>query len=177
MPLQRSRYSRLAALGDVLETTEMTAIAEIRCAGPHERHSLNELHRRASFVWEEDRAALEAHPDALGVALEAIAERRVRVAVDASGRPLGFSVVADGGRSICELDDLFVDSDAMRRGIGRALVEDAAARASAAGSERMTVVVHPRNFSFYETVGFVPGEPAQTRFGPAVRMWRELGTG
>ena len=141
---------------------------------PLERSALGELHRRSSWVWEEDRAVLEAHPDALGVALDAIAQRRARVAVGESGELLGFSVVANGGREVCELDDLFVDSDVWRQGVGRALVEVAAARGAAAGSQRMTVVAHPRNFPFYESVGFVPGEPAQTRFGPAVRMWREL---
>jgi hypothetical protein len=39
------------------------------------------VHRRSSYVWEEDRANLEAHPDALGVASEAIADDRGRVAV------------------------------------------------------------------------------------------------
>jgi GNAT superfamily N-acetyltransferase len=116
-------------------------------------------------VWEEDRAVLEAHPDALGVALDAIAQRRARVAVGESGELLGFSVVANGGREVCELDDLFVDSDVWRQGVGRALVEVAAARGAAAGSQRMTVVAHPRNFPFYESVGFVPGEPAQTPSG------------
>jgi hypothetical protein len=61
----------------------MRLIAEIRCAEAHERAVLDDLHRRSSFVWAGDRANLEAHPDALGVAPEAIAERRVRVAVGA----------------------------------------------------------------------------------------------
>jgi GNAT superfamily N-acetyltransferase len=152
----------------------MVGIAEIRWAEPLERNAIGELHRRSSWVWEEDRAALEAHPDALGVALEAILQRRVRVAVGEEGELLGFSIVADRGPGSCELDDLFVDAHILRQGVGRALVEDAAARALAEGSRRMTVVAHPRNFPFYESVGFVPGEPAQTRFGPAVRMWREL---
>jgi predicted N-acetyltransferase YhbS len=72
------------------------------------------------------------------------------------------------------LDDLFVEPARMRQGIGRALVEDAVDRAAGAGYERMTVIAHPRNFPFYESVGFVPGESASTRFGPAVRMQRPL---
>jgi len=84
-------------------------------------------------VWEEDRAALQAHPDALGVSLAAIAERRVRVAVGEAGELLGFSIVADGAGAVCELYDLFVDPGFLRQGIGRALVDDAAKRASIAG--------------------------------------------
>ena len=51
----------------------MGNVSAIRLATPSERVALGELHRRSSFVWEEDRANLEAHPDALGVAREAIA--------------------------------------------------------------------------------------------------------
>jgi predicted N-acetyltransferase YhbS len=49
--------------------------------------------------------------------------------------------------------------------IGRALVEDAAARVVRAGSSEMTVVAHPRNFAFYESAGFVVGEPVATASG------------
>jgi GNAT superfamily N-acetyltransferase len=148
-------------------------IASIRYAEPAERGALGDLHRRSSYVWPEDRAMLEAHPDALGIAPEAIASRRVRVAVGEGGELLGFAVVADGGGDVCELDDLFVDPEAMRQGVGRALVEDAADTAFAGGYREMTVVAHPRKFPFYRSVGFVPGEAAQTRFGPAVRMRRK----
>jgi GNAT superfamily N-acetyltransferase len=149
-------------------------MAEIRSAEPHERAALDDLHKRSSFVWAGDRANLEAHPDALGVAPEAIAARRVRVAVGERGEVLGFAVVVPAGDDVCDLDDLFVDPDWMRRGIGRALVEDAAARAVTTGCRSMTVVADPRNFPFYESVGFEPGEAASTRFGPAVRMRRGL---
>ena len=153
----------------------MRSVREIRIAKPGERVALGELHRRSSYVWEEDRANLEAHPDALGVAHEAIAGGRVRVAVGQAGELLGFSVVADATAGVCELEDLFVDPDVMRQGIGRALVEDVAARATATGYREMTVVAHPRNFGFYASVGFVPGEQVNTRFGPAARLRRRLG--
>ena len=155
----------------------MTEITQIRTATAAERKALSELHRRSSYVWAADRADLDAHPDALGVPGEAIAEGRLRVAVGAGGELLGFSVVADGSDGVCELDDLFVEPRLMRRGVGRALVEDAAARAVGAGRAAMTVVAHPRNFSFYESVGFVHGEPVATRFGPSVKLRRELGCG
>ncbi|MGZ4271409.1 MAG: GNAT family N-acetyltransferase [Solirubrobacteraceae bacterium] len=151
----------------------MTAY-DLRWAVAADRDALDDLHRRSSFVWPEDRASLEAHPDALGVAPEAIHERRVRVAVDPEGQIVGFSTVSVVADGVCELDDLFVDPGAMRQGIGRALVEDAATRALAAGARGMTVVAHPRTFGFYERVGFVVTGPAQTRFGPAARLERDL---
>lgn len=155
----------------------MTELTQIRNATAAEREALGELHRHSSYVWEADRANLDAHPDALGVAGEAIAEGRVRVAVSAGGELIGVSVVAGGSDGVCELDDLFVEPRVMRRGIGRALVEDAAARAVLAGSAAITVVAHPRNFAFCESVGFVRGEPVATRLGPAVKLRRELGGG
>ena len=149
-------------------------ITAIRCAEPAESAALRDLHRRSSFVWQDDRANLERHPEVFGVAPEAIAERRVRVAIGDGGEMVGFATTSDAGEGASELDDLFVDPAAMRRGIGRALVEDVAAIAWDAGFRRMTVVAHPRNFPFYESVAFLAGEVTATQFGPAVRMWREL---
>jgi GNAT superfamily N-acetyltransferase len=147
---------------------------EIRDARPTERDELSALHRRSSYVWQADRIHLDAHPDALGVPSEAIDEGRVRVAVGPAGVIVGFSVIAADSETTCVLDDLFVEPAFMRRGIGRALVEDAAARAAAAGNLQLTVVSHSRNFAFYESVGFVRGEPAGTRFGPATTLRRRL---
>jgi GNAT superfamily N-acetyltransferase len=152
----------------------MSGALEIRDAAIAERETLGDLHRRSSYVWEEDRANLDAHPDALGVAEPAIAEGRVRVAVTATGDVVAFSVVAYPGGAVCELDDLFVDPTVMRTGIGRSLVADAVARAVAARCRTMTVIAHPRTFGFYESVGFTPGESVSTRFGPATLLRRPL---
>jgi GNAT superfamily N-acetyltransferase len=154
----------------------MSVIASIRFAAPEEGQALDALHRRSSFVWEEDRASLQAHPDALGVPRERIASRGVRVAVGESGALLGFSGVADAGGSVCQLEDLFVEPAWMRRGIGRALVEDVATRYAEAGFASIAVVAAPRTFAFYESVGFTVGEPHPTRFGMAARLCRDLWT-
>jgi GNAT superfamily N-acetyltransferase len=147
---------------------------EIRDAQPHEQSTLSALHRRSSYVWEEDRVYLDAHPDALGVPFQAIVDRCVRVAAGPDGGIVGFSVLVPGPSEVFVLDDLFVEPALMRRGIGRALVEDAAERAASAGYREITVVAHSRNFAFYENVGFVRGEHKRTRFGPARLMRRSL---
>jgi len=152
----------------------MATIAAIRDAHIGEQAALSDLHRRSSFVWEEDRGFLAAHPDALGVERETIAAGRVRVAVGLDGRPLAFAIVTRAPDGIRVLEDLFVEPGQMRRGIGRSLVRDAAERAAAEGAHTMTVVAHPRNFAFYESVGFVAAGPAATRFGPATLMSCEL---
>ncbi len=155
----------------------MSVIASIRFAVPEEGEALDALHRRSSFVWEEDRADLEANPDALGVPRERIASRGVRVAVSERGALLGFSGVADAGAGVCELEDLFVEPAWMRRGIGRALVEDVATRHAEVGFARIAVVAAPRTFAFYESVGFTVGEECPTRFGTAARLHRDLAVG
>jgi ribosomal protein S18 acetylase RimI-like enzyme len=152
----------------------MTSIAWIRDAKPDEASALETLQRRSSDVWDEDRTHLAAHPDAIQAPHQAIEEGRVRVAVGDKGQLLGFSVVLLINDGDCELDDLFVEPDVMRHGIGRLLVEDVAARAIAAGAHRVNVIANSRAVGFYERVGFrITGE-AQTRFARAPRMSVDL---
>jgi ribosomal protein S18 acetylase RimI-like enzyme len=149
-------------------------VESIRDARPDEALSLEALQRRSSDVWEEYRAQLAANPDAIEPPQRAIADGRVRVAVDALGRLLGFSVVLPirGGR--CELDDLFVEPDSMGRGVGRLLVTDVAERAAAAGASHVEVIANPNALGFYERLGFEITGQASTRFGDAPRMSLEL---
>ena len=142
----------------------------VRAAVPSEREALEALQRRASDVWEEYRADLAAHPDAIALEAALVADGRVRVAEGEAGELLGFSVLLAPRDGACELDGLFVEPAAMRGGVGRALVADAVQRARAEGAQRISVIANPRATGFYERVGFVEGEPAQTRFGPAAWM-------
>jgi lactoylglutathione lyase len=148
--------------------------AWIRDALPDDAVALEALQRRSSDVWEEYRAQLAAHPDAIEPPHRAIAEGRVRVAVDASQRRLGFSVVLPVENGRCELDDLFVEPDSMGLGIGRLLVDDVARRAAAAGAHEIDVIANPNALGFYERVGFRVTGDASTRFGPGIRMSLDL---
>lgn len=134
---------------------------------------LEALQRRSSDVWPEYREQLAADPDAIVLPVRFIDNRWVRVAIDARERPVGFSVVIPAGGAIHELDGLFVEPDRLRLGIGRALVQDAAIRAGAGAAVGLEVNAGPAQ-AFYEHVGFGVIGDAQTRFGPAVRMRREL---
>ena len=147
----------------------MSIVALIRDARADEAFALEALQRRASDVWEEYRAQLAAHPDAITPPHQAIAEGRVRVAVDAAGRRLGFSTVLPvAGR--CELDDLFVEPEWMRRGVGRVLVDDLATRARTAGARYVDVIANPNALGFYTRLGFHVTDETSTRFGAAPRM-------
>ena len=145
----------------------------IRSGRPEDAEALRALHRASSYVWEEDRKQLDAHPEVFGVDPHALAGDHVRVAVK-DGAPIGFATVRPAAGAECVLEDLFVEPDAMRTGIGRALVEDAVDRAAAAGCAVMSVVAAPRTRGFYERLGFVVQGPAPTQFGPALRLSRAL---
>ena len=97
----------------------------------------------------------------------------MRVAVAGDDRPIGVSVLIPADGAVHELDGLFVEPRDMHRGVGRALVEDAAARAAHAGAACLEVTAGPVQ-GFYERVGFTLVGSAETRFGAAVRMRREL---
>ena len=62
----------------------------------------------------------------------------------------------------------------MRRGVGRALVRDAVARASRGRLARVEVIANRHALGFYEKAGFVVDRDVQTRFGPAPRMHLEV---
>ena len=114
----------------------------IRFAKPGERAALEALQWRASLVWEEYRAALLAHPDAIALPDEWITRRRVRVAESAEGI-LGFSLAIAEPPGVEELDGLFVEPQWMRQGVGRRLIEDVVRRARRSGARALLVIGNP----------------------------------
>lgn len=145
----------------------------LRGAAAEEAEALEGLQRRSSDVWEAYSEQLAAHPDAIELPQSFIDRGWVRVAVADDGKPIGFSVVIPTDNQVHELDGLFVEPGHMQSGVGRALVQDAAARAACAGADRLEVTAGPAQ-GFYEKVGFELVGAAETRFGPAVRMRRRL---
>jgi GNAT superfamily N-acetyltransferase len=141
----------------------------IRDAVPADLAELREVFRASSLSNVGDRGNLLANPDALEFPGIAAADGRTRVAVAADGRIAGFATSLIAGDA-AELDDLFVDPGWMRRGVGRALVADAAAIARQWGARRIEVTANPHAAAFYQQAGFVGGHEVQTRFGPGSRM-------
>lgn len=144
-------------------------LARIRDGLPRDAAELEDLQRRSSLAWEEYRADLQAHPEVIEVPVSMLEAGYVRVAED-TGRPLGFSVLLPGAGGAAELDGLFVDPAFFRRGIGRALVDDAAARARDRGWARIEVTANPRAVEFYVKAGFVDDGVVRTQFGAGLRM-------
>jgi N-acetylglutamate synthase-like GNAT family acetyltransferase len=143
-------------------------VISIRDAERADVPEIGAVYRRSSLSNEGDRAALLQHQEVLEYDPVAVTEHRVRIAV-VDGRLVGFATLRPEGRS-GELEDLFVDPDWMRRGIGRALVLDAVDTARRQGLMRIDVTANPHALEFYERVGFRPEGITETPFGPGHRM-------
>jgi ribosomal protein S18 acetylase RimI-like enzyme len=95
-------------------------------------------------------------------------ERRTRVAIDVD-RVVGFATIRES-EGVFDLDDLFVDPDSMRQGIGRLLVNDAAETARCRGATRLDVTANGHAWDFYTAAGFIVDGVAETQFGSGHRM-------
>lgn len=145
----------------------------IRLAATSEKEALEALQRRASLANPGDREAILTHPDAIDLPSDQIAAGMVLVA-ECGGRPAGFSAILRREDGDFDLDGLFVEPGLWRSGIGRALVEQAAAIATQAGARHLYVIGNPHAAGFYESIGFVELETVATRFGPGLLMRRKL---
>lgn len=144
----------------------------IRDAVPGDLAELRGVFRRSSLSNDGDRMNLLAHPDALELSDLAVRQGRTRTAVADDGI-VGFATwLSTAG--VIEIEDLFVDPEWMRRGIGRALVLDLIAIARGRGARRVEVTANQHALAFYEKAGFVVGYEVETRFGPAPRMHLEV---
>ena len=151
----------------------MSARPSFRLAVPAERRALEDLQRRASLVWEEDRDALLANPDAIELPLEQITDGRTIVAENV-GELLGFAVVLRRDDGDAELDGLFVDPTQWRHGSGRELLEQSERIAASEGAASLWVTANTRALGFYGACGFVTVGEVATRFRPAPRMRKTI---
>jgi GNAT superfamily N-acetyltransferase len=142
----------------------------IRTAVRSDMSALNLVKREASLAADAYRQSLLANPEFLLVAsgrveaacvLLAEVDREIVGMIDVSERPGGI-----------EVEGLFVKTAWWRRGIGRALMEEALARFSDAWGPEMQVIVSPDAEGFYQACGFISHKETSTLFGPAILMRR-----
>lgn len=143
-------------------------VFRIRQGVPADLPVLTDVFVRASLSNTGDREALLAHPESLVLEPDGVAEGRTRVATRADDI-VGFAttVLLDGA---LDLQDLFVDPEWMRHGIGRRLVQDTAAIARRRGIRCIVVTGNPHAVAFYGALGFVPDGEVETLLGPGLRM-------
>ena len=151
----------------------MTDSLAIRSAIASEQKVLEALQWRASLGNPGDRDALLANPDAIELPMEQIIEGHVFVA-EQNGSLMGFAVVLPRSDGAAELDGLFVEPNAWKRGIGRALVNHCARVAHGRGSSTLHVVGNAHAERFYESCGFDRTGTVNTRFGVGLSMQRKL---
>ncbi|MFD7414497.1 GNAT family N-acetyltransferase [Kitasatospora purpeofusca] len=125
----------------------------IRPARPSEAAALSALALRSKAHLGYDAAFMEACRAELTLEPGRIEADRTTVAED-DGRVLGF-VTLTGVPPEGEMDMLFVEPDALGRGIGRRLVEHLCAEAAGLGFTRIVVESDPHAEPFYLAVGAV----------------------
>jgi GNAT superfamily N-acetyltransferase len=150
---------------------EESAAATLRTATAEDVAVLRDIFRRSSLSNVNDRAALLAAPDALEWSGDGIAAGCTLMAEDVDGRAVGFVTAIPCGEGR-ELDDLFVDPDAMRRGVATRLVTAVLEQAAHDGIPWIEVTANPHAAAFYGSAGFVEIGIVRTRFSSAPRLRR-----
>ncbi|HEX5716665.1 MAG TPA: GNAT family N-acetyltransferase [Thermoanaerobaculia bacterium] len=145
----------------------------VRRAVVSEQKLLEALQWRASLNNPGDRDALLANPDSIELPVSQIEAGGVFVA-EAAGSVAGFAAILPREDGDSELDALFVEPEAWRQGIGRALVEYCCSAAKAAGAASIHVVGNPHAEAFYKSCGFKLLGTKQMRFGVGLLMERGL---
>lgn len=153
--------------GQMVQAVSVPTIS-IRIAEPGDLEMLGDVYRRSSLSNLGDRANLLANPDTLVFDAAAVHERRTRVAFG-DGRIVGFATIRHAGDDVV-LEDLFVEPEWMRQGVGRCLVDDALAIARKTRAERVDVTANDHALAFYQALGFVIDGLTETPFGPAHQM-------
>lgn len=126
----------------------------IRAARLDDLDGLAALALRSKGHWGYDATFLEACRAELTLAPADLEDRDVRVA-EVGGRMAAIAAVRVEGAA-AELTDLFVDTTDIATGVGRALWDDAVARARASGAVSLRIEADPHAEDWYRRRGAMP---------------------
>lgn len=132
-------------------------MTRLRPARAGEAALLSALALRSKGHWGYDAAFLAACRDELTMRDDELAERRTVVAElpdSRGGRVVGFRTL-EGEPPVGVLGMMFVDPDAIGRGVGGALARHLIEEARAAGFTRLTIDADPNAEAFYLAQGAV----------------------
>ena len=128
----------------------------IRSAKAGEAEVLSALCTRSKAHWGYDAEFMRLSASSLTVKPELIASGRVLVAENDERRLLGVASVAPmEEEGSFDLERLFVEPDALRRGVGQALFLAATMIARGEGAARLVILADPNAAAFYERMGAV----------------------
>lgn len=126
----------------------------LRAPRADEAETLSALMLRAKAYWGYSEDFMAACVPVLTLAPSCMENPMLKVAADADGDALGVLLVSVDGEEAC-LDKLFVDPDAMGRGVGAMLFEEGVRLARAAGCREMAIESDPGAEPFYLHMGAV----------------------
>ncbi|MFF9685692.1 GNAT family N-acetyltransferase [Streptomyces sp. NPDC014623] len=126
---------------------------QLRPGRPEEAAELTGLALRSKAHWGYDEAFMAACRDELTVSPGDAAGGRTAVAEE-GGRLLGFTTLS-GEPPEGALGMMFVEPDAIGRGVGRQLFEHTAAQARRLGFVRLLIDADPHAEAFYAAMGAV----------------------
>lgn len=124
----------------------------VRSACDHEASTLSDLALRSKSHWGYSPAFIDACRDELRWTADDIRHGCFIVA-EAHGRIQGFYAIEHVSVTESELHSLFVAPDAIGKGYGRTLIEDAKTRARAGGARTMIIHGDPNAARFYTAAG------------------------
>jgi GNAT superfamily N-acetyltransferase len=154
----------------VRSVLQMPGDIAIRQAREDERVVLGALKLRASLGWGDMIEEILALPGA--ATLEA--EMSASFVAEIGGRTVGFATVLSKDAQGAEMEDLFVEPDEWRKGVGRRLMAEAERRALGVGARRLQVAANPRAQRFYEACGFQVIGQVREAFGWSPLMEKQL---
>ncbi|MGH0031113.1 MAG: GNAT family N-acetyltransferase [Myxococcota bacterium] len=128
-----------------------TPPSEIRPARPDEAERLSRLAWRSKAHWRYDEAQMAVFRRELTLTPDALGEVDAYV-IDLDGEPAAFYTLRPVEQGV-ELEHLFVEPHALRRGLGRRLWEHAVERAREAGHRAIWIQSDPNAEGFYRAVG------------------------
>lgn len=136
----------------------------IREPRQEELPTLSDLCFRSKAVWGYDAAFMEACRDELTLEPHELRSTSIALA-EIDSNPVGLAQVKVVGKE-AELLKLFVEPVALRKGIGRALLNWAIDIARVEGARRLTIDADPGAASFYRRMGACPAGEAPSNSIP-----------
>ena len=125
----------------------------LRKARPEDCRPATDLCLRSKAVWGYDADFMERCRAELSLTPDILNRDDAQVA-ECDGRMLGVAQVSRHGDD-AYLEKLFVDPDALGRGVGRALFEWARSTARDRGASRLVIEADPGAAAFYRQVGAI----------------------
>ncbi|MER5728177.1 GNAT family N-acetyltransferase [Streptomyces sp. NPDC002138] len=131
--------------------------ARIRAARPGEAAALGALVLRSKAYWGYDEEFLAACAPQMRIRAGEIGARRVVVAeAEGPGRAVLGVASLEGRSPVAALGLLFVEPEAIGRGVGRLLYRDAVRRARELGCHTLLIDADPHAAGFYRAMGALP---------------------